>query len=87
MRALLFIGCLAMGAALVFILPFSFMQKRSGPASGRAAVVAVFCRGRDGDWRDDSGQKRYWVSLDDMSPYLVQATIAIEDQGFTGITV
>lgn len=30
----------------------------------------------------NSGQKRYWVDLEDISPRLIQATIAIEDQGF-----
>jgi penicillin-binding protein 2D len=30
----------------------------------------------------DNGQTRYWVDLDDMSPYIVQATIAVEDRKF-----
>lgn len=30
----------------------------------------------------NSGQKRYWVDLDDISPHLVEATLAIEDQHF-----
>lgn len=29
-----------------------------------------------------NGQKRYWVRLDDISPYLIDATLAIEDQRF-----
>lgn len=29
-----------------------------------------------------SGQKRYWVSLDDISPELVDATISVEDRSF-----
>ena len=28
------------------------------------------------------GQKRYWVELEDISPHLVEATLAIEDQHF-----
>ena len=28
------------------------------------------------------GQRRYWVSLEDISPFLIDATIAIEDQHF-----
>jgi penicillin-binding protein 2D len=30
----------------------------------------------------DNGQKRYWVKLDDISPYVIQATIAVEDRKF-----
>lgn len=30
----------------------------------------------------DNGQKRYWVSLEDISPALIDATIAVEDRGF-----
>ncbi|KAB7670616.1 transglycosylase domain-containing protein [Bacillus sp. B1-b2] len=29
-----------------------------------------------------NGEKRYWVSLDDISPYLIDATVAIEDKSF-----
>lgn len=29
-----------------------------------------------------NGQKRYWVRIDDISPYLIDATLAIEDQRF-----
>jgi 1A family penicillin-binding protein len=32
----------------------------------------------------NSGQKRYWVGLNDMSPDLVNATISIEDKNFYG---
>ena len=30
----------------------------------------------------DHGQKRYWVSLEEISPHLIHATLAIEDQRF-----
>lgn len=30
----------------------------------------------------NSGERRYWVSLEDISPHLIEATIAIEDQHF-----
>lgn len=30
----------------------------------------------------DNGQTRYWVHLDDISPYVAQATIAVEDRKF-----
>ncbi|GMN99753.1 transglycosylase domain-containing protein [Parageobacillus thermoglucosidasius] len=30
----------------------------------------------------DNGQTRYWVDLDDISPYIIQATIAVEDRKF-----
>ncbi|PDM39533.1 monofunctional biosynthetic peptidoglycan transglycosylase [Parageobacillus yumthangensis] len=30
----------------------------------------------------DNGQTRYWVDLDDISPYIVQATVAVEDRKF-----
>jgi penicillin-binding protein 2D len=30
----------------------------------------------------DNGQTRYWVKLDDISPYVIQATIAVEDRKF-----
>lgn len=30
----------------------------------------------------NSGQKRYWISLDEISPSLVDATISIEDKNF-----
>lgn len=30
----------------------------------------------------NSGQKRYWVNLEDISPHLLEATLAIEDQHF-----
>ncbi|RFU62367.1 transglycosylase domain-containing protein [Peribacillus glennii] len=30
----------------------------------------------------DNGQKRYWVDLEEISPALIDATIAVEDRGF-----
>lgn len=30
----------------------------------------------------NSGQKRYWVAIDDINPYLVDATVSIEDKNF-----
>ena len=29
-----------------------------------------------------NGQKRYWVNLDQISPYLIDATLSIEDRTF-----
>lgn len=83
MRAFLFIGCLAMGAALVFYLAVLVYAKTLGPPPLAVPQSSLYFAA-DGTviGETNSGQKRYWVSLDDMSPYLVQATIAIEDQGF-----
>lgn len=57
--------------------------KMAGPPPIEVPQSTVFYA-QNGDiiGESNSGQRRYWVELENVSPYLIDATIAIEDQRF-----
>jgi penicillin-binding protein 2D len=83
LRALIFIGLA--GLALATIVYFSLIgyAKLQGPPE-LAVPQSTLYLSDDGTviGESNSGQKRYWVSLKDVSPHLIDATISIEDKSF-----
>jgi len=82
-RALFFIhliGFIVMGIVLSTIL---ILAKLEGPPSISVPQSTVLYA-QDGSKIGEThhGQKRYWVSLDDISEHVVEATIAVEDRHF-----
>lgn len=83
LRALFFLGLA--GLMLAGILYFSLIgyAKLQGPPP-LAVPQSTLYFADDGSviGESDSGQKRYWVSLKEISPRLIDATISIEDKSF-----
>jgi 1A family penicillin-binding protein len=82
-RILLVLGILA-GALLLFAYISIFLYaKIAGPPPLNVSQTAVFYSA-NGKVLDEvhNGQKRYWVSLDQISPYVKDATLAVEDKRF-----
>ena len=82
-RALLIISLIA--ASIVFLLfigIFTYAKILGPPAL--AVPQSTLYYGDDGSVIGEShnGQKRYWVKLNQISPYLIDATLSIEDQHF-----
>jgi 1A family penicillin-binding protein len=82
---LLMFACLGFGLflAVTGVVLFSY-AKIQGPPPLQVPQTTVFY-GSGGDEiaeAEHDGQNRYWVSLDDMSESVVNATIAIEDKRF-----
>lgn len=73
------------GTALALLLVFAVLgyAKMQG-APPLAVPQSTLYYSDDGTiiGESNSGQKRYWVPLEEMSPNLLKATIAIEDRGF-----
>ncbi|KZE38467.1 penicillin-binding protein [Bhargavaea cecembensis] len=69
-------GLVMYGAFLIYI-------HSAGPPSLKVPNATVFLD-RNGDPIGDrhSGERRYWASLDDMSPFLADAFVAVEDKDF-----
>ncbi|MGN7938866.1 transglycosylase domain-containing protein [Virgibacillus sp. 6R] len=83
MRALLFIGILVLVFLSTIILSIVLYAKWQGPPSLTVPQSTIIYAG-DGTKIGElhNGQKRYWVPLDEISDYVLQATVAIEDQSF-----
>lgn len=83
LRALIFFGLA--GLALTAVLYFSLIgyAKLQGPPP-LAVPQSTLYFSDDGTviGESNSGQKRYWVSLKDISPHLIDATVSIEDKSF-----
>jgi penicillin-binding protein 2D len=76
------------GACLIIIGFFTVLStytiaKLAGPPPVEIPQSTIYYA-QDGSviGETNNGQKRYWVKLDDISPYLIQATLAVEDQRF-----
>lgn len=83
LRALLFIGCFVMAGMLIIYIAILVYAKTLGPPPLAVPQSSLYFAD-DGTFigESNSGQKRYWVELEDISPSLIDATISIEDQGF-----
>ena len=69
-------GLVMYGALLIHI-------HSAGPPSLKVPNATVFLD-RNGDPIGDrhSGERRYWASLDNMSPFIADAFVAVEDKDF-----
>src|SRR5581483_10540389 len=82
-RAIAFISLIAaMGLAVLISLAI-IVAKVAGPPPVTVPQTTVFY-GNDDSVIGESktGEQRHWVPLDQISPFLREATIAIEDQRF-----
>ncbi|MGX1262472.1 1A family penicillin-binding protein [Rossellomorea marisflavi] len=77
-------ACLAIVVLLLLmLLAVLIYAKVKGPPP-LAVPQASLLYGEDGSviGETNTGEKRYWVDLDDISPYLIEATISVEDKRF-----
>ncbi|KQB91622.1 Penicillin-binding protein 2D [Geobacillus sp. PA-3] len=82
-RAAVFIGCFLTIFAFAALGSFILFAKIGGAPPVAVPQTTVFYAD-DGSKIGESnyGQKRYWVRLDDISPHVIEATIAVEDRKF-----
>lgn len=73
----------ALTAALTLFFSLRLYAQITGAPSLNVPKASVFLD-KDGKQIGDhfSAERRYWVSLDDMSPFLIDAVIATEDKNF-----
>lgn len=79
--ALTFVGLVSF-FAVIFISLLIYAQVAGAPAL-TVQKASIFLDSQDnqiGDYYTE--ERRYWTNLDDISPYLVDATIAVEDKDF-----
>lgn len=83
LKLLLFIALIFSIILGLGIIGLILYTKSQGPPPLAVPQTTIFY-GEDGTkiGEIDFGQDRYWVSLDDISPDLINATIAIEDRSF-----
>ncbi|OIK16067.1 monofunctional biosynthetic peptidoglycan transglycosylase [Bacillus sp. MUM 116] len=83
LRAIIFISLIGMVCMLILFLGILAYAKILG-APPLAVPQSTLFFSNDGTLigESNSGQKRYWVSLKDISPDLVDATVSIEDKNF-----
>ncbi|TCN24018.1 transglycosylase domain-containing protein [Mesobacillus foraminis] len=84
-RALFFIGTMCLTVLMLAYFSVLGYAKILGPPPLAVPQSTLFLTD-DGKvfGESDSGQKRYWVPLKDISPDLVKATLSIEDRNFYG---
>ncbi|ASS97922.1 MULTISPECIES: transglycosylase domain-containing protein [Geobacillus] len=82
-RAAVFIGFFLAIFAFAALGSFLLFAKIEGAPPVAVPQTTTFYAA-DGSkiGESDHGQKRYWVHLDDISPYVIEATIAVEDRKF-----
>ncbi|OKO96727.1 Multimodular transpeptidase-transglycosylase [Geobacillus proteiniphilus] len=82
-RAAVFIGFFLAIFAFAVLGSFVLFAKIEGAPPVAVPQTTIFYAA-DGSkiGESDHGQKRYWVRLKDMSPHVIEATIAVEDRKF-----
>ena len=82
-RAFVFISLIL---AILFVVALAgliaFAKLKGAPPLAVPQTTTFYADDGTKIGESDNGQTRYWVDLDDMSPYIVQATIAVEDRKF-----
>ena len=83
LRRLLLLTVTMIMAALTIFLSLRLYAQITGAPSLSVPKASVFLD-KDGKQIGDrfSAERRYWVDLDDMSPFLIDAVIATEDKNF-----
>lgn len=79
LRIILVVNIILMSLAIIFTFYFFALE---APPLEVAETTRFY--GNDGTLigEYDQGKKRYWVELEEMSPHIIHATIAIEDRKF-----
>ncbi|WP_034645010.1 transglycosylase domain-containing protein [Bacillus methanolicus] len=82
-RAIVILSLIGIAFMLLILLGIFGYAKLLGPPP-LAVPQSTLYYSDDGTviGESNSGQKRYWISLDEISPSLVEATISIEDKNF-----
>ena len=83
LRRLLLLTVTMIMAALTIFLSLRLYAQITGAPSLSVPKASVFLD-KDGKQIGDrfSAERRYWVDLDEMSPFLIDAVIATEDKNF-----
>lgn len=83
LRRLLLLTVTMIMAALTIFLSLRIYAQITGAPSLSVPKASVFLD-KDGKQIGDrfSAERRYWVDLDDMSPFLIDAVVATEDRNF-----
>lgn len=83
LRACFFISLFALAILSTILLTVVLIAKWQGPPSVKVSQSTILYA-NDGTKLGEThhGEKRYWVSLDEMSPAVINATIAVEDRHF-----
>jgi 1A family penicillin-binding protein len=82
-RALIFIGII-LSISFFLLIGGVWIYAKSKGAPPLSVTQSSIIYSKDGSIIGEahSGEKRYWVGLDEVSPYLAAATIAVEDRRF-----
>lgn len=82
-RALFFIGII-LSISFFLLVGGVWIYAKSKGAPPLSVTQSSIIYSKDGSIIGEahSGEKRYWVSLDEISPFLIDATIAVEDRRF-----
>ncbi|MRX71117.1 PBP1A family penicillin-binding protein [Bacillus lacus] len=82
-RALLFLGLLAaLFLSTVLFGMIYYLSQQGAPSLTVPQSTIVYAGDGSVIGETHNGEKRYWVKLGDISPYLQKATISIEDRSF-----
>ncbi|MDA7025348.1 transglycosylase domain-containing protein [Bacillus sp. CLL-7-23] len=82
-RAFLFISILMILFLSILVISVILVARWQGAPSVQIAKSTVLYDGNGKQLGEThGGQKRYWVSLEDINPTVIDATIAVEDRNF-----
>jgi penicillin-binding protein 2D len=82
-RAFVFISLiLAIFFAVALAGLIAFAKLKGAPPLAVPQTTIFYADDGSKIGESDNGQTRYWVNIEDISPYIVQATIAVEDRKF-----
>lgn len=83
LRLFIILGLLFMITASIIFIGIYVYARTLGPPPLAVSQSTIYYSDNGSIIGETSnGQKRYWVSIDDISPYLVDATVSIEDKNF-----
>ena len=83
MKSVLLVAIGTASAAIVAFLSLRIYAQIAGAPTLTVPKASIFLDSQDNQIGDHyTEERRYWVSLDDISPYLAEATIAVEDKDF-----
>lgn len=82
-RALLILGSIGLGLLVLLVTGVLIYAKVQGPPPLAVPQSSLYYSD-DGQviGESNNGEKRYWVGIEDISPHLIEATVAIEDRSF-----
>jgi penicillin-binding protein 2D len=82
-RAFLILGSIGLGLLVMVVTGVLIYAKVQGPPPLAVPQSSLYYSD-DGKviGESNNGEKRYWVGIDEISPHLIEATVAIEDRSF-----